>query len=161
MSSNGKFLKRKYVFADLSVMMRVSDGRYLNLTDLNLSEEREYMELNATSQFLLCFCTFCKQEIYAAPVTYEELVELSRSRKLINIVRESFGDEEDSLQIGAQIAAKKILDIAYGSVRQRIEGDEIWYDFIRQTTPRGEDGKRRKVQTVILSKKLMRVDNGG
>lgn len=153
----GKFLKRRYNFADISVMIRVSDGRYLDVTGLNLMDEGEYIELNCEYEFVFCFCTFCKQEIYAAPVTLDELIELSRAKKVIESVTSILYDSEESVQIGVQIAAKKILDSAYGIVERRDEGDEIWYDFKRLLRPVGEDGKRKKVYTTILSKKLVRV----
>lgn len=119
--------------------------------------ESEYMSLNCEDEFVFCFCTFCKQEIYAAPVTLAELIELSRAKKVIESVTSALYDSSESIQIGAQIAAKKILDSAYGIVERRDEGDEIWYDFKRLLRPVGEDGKRKKVYTTILSKKLIRV----
>lgn len=154
------FLKRRYNFADISVMMRVEDGKYLNVTDLNLTEDKEYIELNGCdSEFVFCFCTFCKQEMYAAPVTYEELVELSRTKKVIQSITETFKKEEENyaVQIGVQVAAKKILNSTFGYAEQRIEEEEMWYDFKRCLRPVGEDGKRRKVYTTVLSKKFERV----
>lgn len=150
-------LKRRYNFADISVMMRVSEDRYLDLTGLNLLDDREYIDMKCESEFVLAFCTFCKMEIYAAPVTYEELVMLSRTKSIVRIVTNAFDDEVDAKQMGAQIAAKKILDSAYGVVEQRLEGDEIWYDFKHLLRPKGEDGKRKKVYTAVLSKKIERM----
>lgn len=150
-------LKRRYNFADISVMMRVPDGRYLDLTGLNLLDDREYMELNCADEFVLCFCTFCKAEVYAAPITYDELVMLSRTKTIVGIVTKAFDDKTDARQMGAQIAAKKILDSAYGIVEQRNENGELWYDFKHLLRPMGEDGKRRKVYTTVLSKRIERV----
>lgn len=152
-----RVLKRRYNFADISVMMRVSEGRYLDLTGLNLLEDREYINMKCDSEFVLAFCTFCKRELYATSVTFEELAMLSRTKSIIQIVMKAFTDKEEAKQMGAQVAAKKILDSAYGIVEQRIEDDEIWYDFKHLLRPIGEDGKRKKVYTSVLSKKLERV----
>lgn len=150
-------LKHRYNFADISVLMRVSEGRYLDLTGLNLFDDREYINMECESEFILAFCTFCKAEIYATPITYEELIMLSRTKSIVKIVTNSLDDKIEARQMGAQIAAKKILDSAYGIVEQRIEGDETWYDFKHLLRPKGEDGKRKKVYTAVLSKRIERV----
>lgn len=148
----------RYYFTDISVMMKMSNGRYINLTDLDLCDDKEHQVLNCTDKFIFTFCAFCKQAIYAAPVTYDELVELSRTKKVIKSVTSAIKDLDTAEQIGAQVAAKKILDNAYGYVEQHLEGDELWYDFKRLCRPVDDNtGKRTKVYTTIFSKKFIRV----
>lgn len=150
--------RKRYYFTDISVMMKMYDGQYINLTDLDLCNEKEHLTLNCKDKFIFTFCAFFKQAIYAAPVTYDELVELSRTKKVIKSVTSAINDQTVAEQIGAHVAAKKILDNAYGYVEQHIEGDELWYDFKRLCRPVDDStGKRTKVYKTIFSKRFIRV----
>lgn len=153
-----ELLRKRYYFTDISVMMKMSNGRYINLTDLDLCCDKELIELNCKEKFIFSLSAFGTEVVYAAPVTYDELVELSRTKKVIKSVTSAIKDEETAQQIGAQIAAKKILDNAYGYVEQCDENEELKYDFKRLCRPVNDStGKRSKVYMSIFSKKFEQV----
>lgn len=150
--------RKRYYFTDISVMMKMDNGTYVNLTDLDICDDKENIVLNCTDKFVFTICAFCKQAVYAAPVTYDELVELSRTKKVIKSVTSAIKDTQTAEQIGAQIAAKKILDNAYGYVEQCLGGDELRYEFKRLCRPMDDStGKRTKVYTTIFSKRFIQV----
>lgn len=147
-------LKDKYEFVDISVLMKTNDGEYLNVTDLNLCEEKEKLALNSNAKLLLSFCTFFKKERYASEVTVEELLALahiSPKSPSVELLTKGF-DEETALQLIVQVCAKKILEYAYGRAIKRTERDGIYYDFARHRRING-----KAVYPVMLSKKMVKV----
>ena len=147
-------LKDKYEFVNISVLLRTNDGDYLNVTDLNLCEEKEKLTLNSTARLLISFCTFFKKERYASEATVEELLALahiSRKSPIIELLTKGF-DEETAFQLVVQLCAKKILEYAYGRATKRVEEDGIYYDFARHRRIEG-----KAVYPVMLSKKMEKV----
>lgn len=152
-----KLLLSRYVFTDITVFMRTSDGTYLNLTDFIVSgKENERLRLNSDSRYVIMLCSFfyvcvARKEgakPYVCDITFDELLELAgiHDKSLLTRFNNSHGDlNEDLLAI---LCAKKIVDYQYGKV---VRGSGNTYGFYRQGYYK-ESGKYRRSMFLVFEK---------
>lgn len=144
-------LKNRYKYIDISVLMKVESGAYIDLTCMQLKDERELVYVNYSGlkegKYLLTFCTFIKKERYVTEITIDELLiisgivrnEKNTSRYPARLLRDA-GDE-----LTAAICAKKIVDYSSGYVQQ-IErtANGFVYEFNRKEHHGGEPVLRKE-----------------
>ena len=141
------YLKEKYNFSDVSVLIRQSNGTYINLSLLELSEIGigriwDYSGLivkpnHIQSQYALSL--FCTVRSVLCEVTLEELQLLANAKgtKFVNQVKARTGydkSDKEGENILALILAKKILNYRWGKCQLvSLEDNEAVYAFVRNT----------------------------
>jgi hypothetical protein len=130
-------LLKRYTFADITVFMNTGDsGQYLNLTDFEITQEKEILEFDSNSKYIMMFCSFMyhaykrdctREKPYICDVTIEELKLLAgiHDKNFIDRLR-GCSDEDELLAV---IFAKKIMNYKQGRITRL---DETTYQFDRQ-----------------------------
>lgn len=146
-----KLLLPRYVFADITVYMKVGKGEYLNLTDFAISEkENERVFLNSDSRYAIMFCSFFylahknDTKPYICDISLNELLELSGIHDKTFLRR--FDTNEECLAV---LCAKKIMDYRYGKA---VRGSGNIYRFYRRGYY-SENGKYKKRSKVLIFEK--------
>lgn len=152
-----KLLLPKYVFADITVFMRVEDGTYLNISDFSVyGEDNEKLRLNSDSQYVVMLCSFFYvciakkegQKPYVCDITLGELLELAGINDEVFPKRFKGIYEGENDDLLAMLCARKIMDYRWGKI---VRGDGNTYGFYRQGYHK-VNGKNRKRSFLVLKK---------
>lgn len=142
-------LQKKYSFSDISVLYRMKDGAYINLTDFEFGIVPESVALEEQhSRYLLALftpCTVSRNSL--CPVTIPELLQLANVRNERFVIQTRTGTEEEGDNILALVCAKKILNYGRGKCMLKETADGMVCEFMRYDGY----GNRRTVLTKIFS----------
>ena len=144
-------LQKKYNFSDISVLYRMKNGTYMNLSDFEFGIVPESVVLEEQqSRYLLALFTHCTANRNClCPVTLPELLQLANVRNERFVIQTKTGTEDEGDNILALVCAKKILNYGRGKCILKEDNDGMLCEFMRYDGY----GKRR---TVLVKKFHMR-----
>lgn len=144
---------KSFRFSDIIVYLRMSNGEYLNITDLNLmdTETCERCALPSDAPFAVCVFPFFDAERGLCEFTFDELLKLAGigDKSFMNRFRGSFGNS--NMECLAVLCAKKIADYTGGIIEK--SGNN--YLFYRKSSKR-VDGVINKSLVLVANKKYVR-----
>lgn len=137
------FLQEKYNFSDISILYRMENGRYMNLSDFEFGIMPENVILENQGRFLLAlFTPFTAYRKLVCPVVLSELLQLANIRNERFVIQAKTGTEDEGDNILALICAKKIMNYNRGKCILKETSDGMICEFVRY------DGYGRK-RTVL------------
>lgn len=136
-------LQKKYNFSDISVLYRMNNGTYINLTDFEFGIVPEYIVLEERqSRFLLALFAPCTAgRNCLCPVTLSEILQLANVRNERFVTQTRTGTEAEGDNILALVCAKKIMNYGRGKCVLKETSDGMICEFMRYD----EYGNRRTV----------------
>jgi len=136
-------LQEKYNFSDISVLYRMKDGTYINLSDFEFGivPESVFLEEQQSRYVLALFTPWTANKNCLCPVTLQELLQLANVRNERFVIQTKTGTEDEGDTILALVCAKKIMNYGRGKCILKETSDGMVCEFMRYDGY----GKRRTV----------------
>lgn len=142
-------LQKEYNFSDISVLYRMKNGTYINLSDfefgLALVSEGVILEEQQSRYVLALFTPWTVNKNCLCPVTLPELLQLANVRNERFVIQTKTGTEDEGDTILALVCAKKIMNYGRGKCILKETSDGMVCEFMQYNGY----GQRR---TVLIKK---------